>query len=60
MLMPKFSELGDYCREFREKEIEDFNLNATEQNLKFSRRTYIVAVMTFVVAIITLIVSLLK
>lgn len=58
--MPKFSELGDMFPEYRKREIEDFNINATEQNIKYSKRTYIVAVMTLIVAIATLIVSLWK
>lgn len=65
--MPKFSELSGLFPGAREREIEEFHISATEENLRMMRRsirlshkTYIVACLTLIVSVVALIVALLK
>lgn len=66
-IMPKFSEMGKYQKDFRNAENEEFNLSATEDNLRMMRKsirlsywTFIVACLTLFVSVVALIVALLK
>lgn len=65
--MPKFSPLSHTFPEVRQREIEEFNLSATEDNLRMMRKsirlsywTFIVACLTLFVSVVALIVALLK
>lgn len=51
--MPKFSEMGEYQRDFRNFEIEEYNL----KNAKWSTT---ISLLSLVVSIIALVVSLFK
>lgn len=51
--MPKFSEMGEYQRDFRNAEIEEYNL----KNAKWSTT---ISLLSLVVSIIALVVSLFK
>lgn len=65
--MYKFSEIGKYQKTVRDAEIEEFNLSATEENLRMMRKsiqlshkTYIVAFLALIVSVVALIVALVK
>lgn len=55
--MKKFSELDAAFPGFRESKIEEFNIAATEENLRMMRKSVWLSTWTFVVAFLTLIVS---
>lgn len=58
--MKKFSELGERQRDVRDAEIERFNLQSTQRNLRYGLWTLIVSVLALIVSVVALIVALVK
>ena len=56
--MKHFSELGNYQKDVRDMEIENFNIWSTQRGLTFSKWTLIISVIALFVSIASFIVAL--